>query len=93
MMQPRVGRGDEAFEQRMRLVRLIHMANSTSQRRSASNAGDRFLGGNIASISSFHRTASSKVFRDRFGSIPLQSGNCRAGASRSALSLVGTGAS
>jgi hypothetical protein len=84
-----VCRGDEAFEERMRLVRLFHRTNSMWHRRSASSRGDFRLGGNMESISSFQRTASAKVLRVRCGSIPLQSGNTKADVSRRTPSFVG----
>jgi hypothetical protein len=69
-----------------------HKMNSTLHR--ASGRRREFLGGgNMESISSFHRTASAKVRRERCGSIPLQSGNSKPGDSRRAQSLVGAGVS
>lgn len=69
-----------------------YKTNSTSQRRSESHFADRFRAGHIASIASFHRTASAKVFREWLGSMPFQSGNSKSSESWSALSVGGAGA-
>src|ERR1035441_8446664 len=67
--------------------------NSARHLASASRAARFGFGGNMASISSFHRTACSKLICPSCGALPLQSGNSNPPASCNCPSFGGGGAS
>jgi len=76
--------GVTKFLQRLVMNVLVrhHKINSVLQRRSAASFADFFFCGKSESISSFQRTASSKVMWERCGNIPFLSGNSKPGESR-----------